>query len=217
MPGEVCSGKSATNTNDNVLGPGVPLTPAGGPAPPEGPVLPQPPGIEPPALEVLPPTEPLVIPAAAPSTLPKHQPAPPAADGAKLPAGPPAGKGTWTDPQVRTTPTITGAIMNLAPYEVPADRLVEMSRKLEAQAAEMANLTARIRELEALAVSREQSVAESHREAEAQSAEARRLRADVAALQVRIEQIEREDVEILRAVIAALERLLGPPTPRREP
>jgi hypothetical protein len=121
------------------------------------------------------------------------------------------------DPQVRGTPTASGAILNLAPYEVPADRLVELARKNEIQVAEIASLLARIREMEAVATSREHSIAETHRESEAQRADAARARSELAAVQAQLEQVQKEDIEILRAVVAALERLLEGPSGRREP
>ncbi len=82
------------------------------------------------------------------------------------------------------------------------------------QAAEIAALTVRIRELEAAAISREHSIAESHRQAEAVGAEAARLRADLAAAEARLQQLEKEDVEVLRSMVAALEKLLGVPSGR---
>ncbi|MBA4065297.1 MAG: hypothetical protein C0501_16620 [Isosphaera sp.] len=174
-----------------------------------------------------------MVPPAVPPMTPPGQPGPvqPPANGGGPPPQPPrplppsdpgpGGQGgpTWkpAGPHVRAFPTAAGARLNLAPYEVPADRVVELTRQLEAAAAVHQELQSRIRELEGLGVGREQALAEAFREAEAAAAEVARTReqlramsAEIATLRAKLRQLEEEDVATLRAVIAALDRLLPP-------
>jgi predicted RNase H-like nuclease (RuvC/YqgF family) len=109
----------------------------------------------------------------------------------------------------------------LAPSEVPVDRVVALSVQLEMLAAQNRDLCARIKELEANGATREQALNEAVRDAEAATAEATRLRAQVqslraenAALQLRLQQMEEEDIRTLRAMIAVLERILNAPPGR---
>ena len=74
-----------------------------------------------------------------------------------------------------------------------------------------------VRDLEALGVNREQALAEAFREAEAASLEVARSRdqikemgAEITALRNKLRQLQQEDIETLRAVLAALDRLLPP-------
>ena len=75
--------------------------------------------------------------------------------------GPPPG-----DPHMRSTPTLVGGRLELGPWEVPADRVVELTRQIESLAALNQSLQARIRDLEMNGVSREQSLAEAVRDLE---------------------------------------------------
>ncbi len=118
------------------------------------------------------------------------------------------------DPHLRISPTATGGRLNLGPYEVPADRVVELSKNLEVALAQNRDLLARIKELEALGVGREQALAEAVREIDAITAagakERSALQAQILALQGKIRQLEEEDIIFLRAVIEALGKLLPP-------
>lgn len=174
----------------------------------------------PPPAAGLPPPNPAAQPGPPPLTNPAALSAPPGAvpDGAMAPGG----------GHIRAVPTATGARLGLGPNEVPADRVVELSEKVQAAKFENQALISRIRELEAVAAGRETSLFEAIREVEAASAEVSKARADLAALRAevaaardRLRQIEKEDVDTLKAVIAGLEKLLqvppARPTAGREP
>ena len=60
------------------------------------------------------------------------------------------------DPHVRAVPTAAGGRLALAPYEVPTDRVVELTMHLERLLAENRNLAVRLKEFETLGVGREQ-------------------------------------------------------------
>lgn len=150
-----------------------------------------------------------------PNALPQPRPVAPG-DPNAFPFNPPA------DPHTRTTPTVTGGRWNLGPGEVPADRVADLSRHLEAALGQNKELVGRIRELEALGLGREQALAEAVREVEAATAEVARTRATLQALRTeildlrkRLQRTEEEDVELFAGVIRALDKLLPPP--RREP
>ncbi len=124
---------------------------------------------------------------------------------------------------VRTDPTVYGGRLNLGPYETPADRVIDLTRQLEAVAAQNRGLLGRIRELEALGAGREHALNEALREVQAAEEEIAKTRgtlagqkSEITALQEKIRQLEKEDIETLKLVIAALEKLLNSP-PRREP
>jgi hypothetical protein len=172
-------------------------------------------------------------PAQPPRPLPQPQPVPQAPGQAQAQPPPvqPAGAGmlsagypraapgyplTFTDPHVRATPTVTGGRLELAPYEVPTDRVIDLTRQLEIGQAQNRDLLARIKDLETVGVERDQRLAEATREVEIATADAARSRAALQAaqaqvidLQDRIREIEREDVELLKKVIELLGRLLG--------
>ncbi|MFM8274961.1 MAG: hypothetical protein ACKODX_21880 [Gemmata sp.] len=125
------------------------------------------------------------------------------------------------DPHVLDKPTAGGARLGLLPNEVPADRVVELTIHLQNLSAQNQALAARIKDLEAAAAGREQSLEEAARVIATGNAEAEKVRAAlqarVAALQSKIEQMEAEDIAVLKAVIAALERLLPPAPPEKKP
>jgi hypothetical protein len=128
------------------------------------------------------------------------------------------------DPHLRTMPTAMGGRLDLAPWEVPADRVVELSKQLETLNALNRSLLARIRELEAHGATREQSLAEAVRDVERADDEVARTRStlqisreDAAVLRARLQVMEKEDIETLKAVILALDRLLNPPLSRGVP
>lgn len=146
---------------------------------------------------------------------------PPQSGGAPLLPGPWLGGSVPPfGPHVRSAPTAAGSLLNLGPGEVPTDRVVELARQLETATLQNQSLMGRIRDLEAAGLGREQALTEALREVEAASAEVAQARVDMQALRKeigdlreRLEQVEKEDVETLRLVIAALERLLQQPAP----
>lgn len=124
-------------------------------------------------------------------------------------------------PHVRTTPTATGGLLNLAPGELPIDRVVELARQLATAEDENRVLRARIRELEANGSSREHSVAEMVREVETAASEInatqavlRAQKTEIAALKARLQQLEEEDLQTLTILVDLLERLLKQPASR---
>lgn len=121
------------------------------------------------------------------------------------------------DPHIRNTPTAAGGRLALAPYEVPTDRVVELTLHLERLLAQNRDLSGRIKELELAAAVREQALEEAKREVDSLTTEAARtraaLQAQIATLQGKIKQLEEEDVIFLRAVIDALSKLF----PERRP
>jgi hypothetical protein len=132
--------------------------------------------------------------------------------------------GVPVEPNTPRTQTTTVAKQNTAPAEVPADRVVDLTQRLATALAQNKELLAKIRELEAAGVKREQALAEALREVETASAEVAKtratilaLRTEVTALQKTVQQMEKDDVEILRMVIKALEKQLPPPATRDEP
>jgi hypothetical protein len=134
------------------------------------------------------------------------------------PTAPPGHNGPvpppFADPHLRVNPTATGGRLNLAPWEVPTDRVIELSKQLEVSLAQNQALLNRIKELEALGAGREQALLEASREIDLLAAANKRDRAafqaQIVALQGRIKQLEEEDIIFLRAVIDALGRLLPP-------
>ncbi|VTR96390.1 unnamed protein product [Gemmata massiliana] len=153
-------------------------------------------------------------------------PAAPGAPGGAAPGGPGA-PGTFgtpgaPNPNVLPAPTVYGKTWNLGPNEVPTDRVVELTRQLELVFQQNRELVARIKELETQGLKREQALVEAMREVEAAQAEVDKARgiistqkSDITALQEKIRQLEREDIEMLKLMIGALEKLLPPA--RREP
>jgi hypothetical protein len=129
-----------------------------------------------------------------------------------------------SDPHVRTTPTVTGERLNLGPSEIPADRVLGLTTQLELLLSQNRDLSARIKELEAQGKTREQALTEALREVDAASDAVQRaqlqiqsLQAQIVALQKKLQQMEEEDIRMLKAVIAALERFLNAPPDRRLP
>ena len=199
-----------------------------GPAP--TPAVPPPLG----SVRAAPPTSPNVVPAGgvqsaepvvrskfAQSDLPVGEQSPPAG----LPLAPPRSLAPGVlpgDPHARIDPTLYGKRLNLGPYEQGTDRVVDLTRYLESIIAQNGELLGRIQELERVGIKREQALVEALREVEAAASEIERTRgtlasqkAEITTLQEKIRQLEKEDIETLRAVILALEKLLPPP--RREP
>lgn len=119
------------------------------------------------------------------------------------------------DPHILDKPTAAGGRMGLLPHEIPADRVVEFTIYLQNLTAQNNALAARIKELENAGLDRDKVLDEAARAIATNTAEAEKVRAALQArvtvLQSKVEQMEAEDIAILKAVIEALERLLPPP------
>jgi hypothetical protein len=140
---------------------------------------------------------------------------PPGTAGSGMPPG---------DPHLRATPTAVGGRLELAPWEFPADRVVELTKQLDTLNSLNRSLLARIRELESHGATREQAIAEAVRDVERADDEVTRTRStlqltreEAAVLRARLQLMEKEDIETLKLVIAALEKLLDAPPSRRVP
>jgi hypothetical protein len=135
------------------------------------------------------------------------------------PAAPPGfgGPSQFADPHLRLNPTVTGGRGQLAPWETPADRMVELSKQLEALLAQNRDLHARLKELETRGLGREQALLEAMREIDAITAagikQRAALQAQIDALQGKIKQMEEEDIVILKLMIDALKKLLPKENP----
>lgn len=157
-------------------------------------------------------------PTVAPSPMAPQVPVPPNAGQPAVPQQNPPGvpyPGVPGDPHVRSLPTAAGGILNLAPSEMPLDRMLELARQIEAANATNRNLQDRIAQLEANAANRESALNEAVRDAEDASAEVAKTRAEfqalrdeIAALKAKLARVEKEEVETLKLVISALEKLL---------
>lgn len=155
------------------------------------------------------------LPAPRPTTAPS-----PAQSTAPAPLGPGLmmpGDVTGAGPNSRVDPTWSGGKLNLRPGEVPADRVFDLTRQLEVVLAQNRELSARIVELERQGAAREQALMEALREVEVAQAEVDKARgiisaqkSELALLQDKIRQMEREDIELLQLVIKALEKALPP-------
>jgi hypothetical protein len=175
--------------------------------------IPKPPTANPPA----------PLPANPPAPLPLPQQWPPQANAGQpqAPVSPPYSyypqQIPFADPHVRANPTVTGGRLQLAPWEAPADRVFELTRQMEVLLAQNSALLARVKELELLGVAREQSLAEAAREIEtittAGAKERATLRTQIDQLNAKIEELEKEDIKVLEAVIEALKKLLPPEKP----
>lgn len=224
-PAESDRGKSQPQWLDNSQA-GAPATVKAAAAPPDA----AQPGVVAPAGGETPGTLPPIPVPTQPSTTLPSLPMPQAPinpPGVPIPAGGQPGGGFGLppgDPHIRATPTVTGERLNLGPGELPADRVLAITSKLEQLLGQNRELVGRIKELESQAISREQALNEALREVDAASAEVLRaksqmqaLQTQLAALQKKLQQMEEEDIRMLKAMIAALERFLNGPPDRREP
>jgi cell division protein FtsB len=133
-----------------------------------------------------------------------------------VPAAPPSSwSAVFPDEHKRDTPTVKGERLSLNPTETGLDKAVELAKKIEQLQAENKALVARIALLEQAAAGREEAIAESVREVEAATVEVIRTRnelkearAAVARLKQQMRQMEQDEIETLKAMIAALEKLL---------
>lgn len=114
-------------------------------------------------------------------------------------------------------PTATGGRLDLKPNELPIDRAVELSKRIDEVALENAKLITRIRTLEAHSLSREQALNETLREVETATAEVVKARSDLQAmrgelngLRERVKRAEENEQKTLQKMIDLLQKLLEP-------
>ncbi|MCX7665319.1 MAG: hypothetical protein N2112_07230 [Gemmataceae bacterium] len=125
-----------------------------------------------------------------------------------------AGKFEW-DPHSRSMPTATGLYLNQGPYDSPFERAVELGLRVQSLEGENAELRNKIRQLEQLVENRERLLREDETELRNAAedvvrarAELEAVRKDFAKLKARLRQVEKEDLETLRSIVTALEKLL---------
>ena len=162
----------------------------------------------------LPPVMSIPVPPAAPPPV-TVAPASPPVTVAPVPLPPTLALG---NPHQLPRPTATGAILNLAPGESAMDRAADLIRRADEATTENKVLQARVRSLEAKALEREQAIAESLRDVDAAAVEVTKARAEIAglrkdiqALKLRVQQVEADEMETLKLIIEALEKLLKAP------
>lgn len=122
----------------------------------------------------------------------------------------------------RTNPTATGQHLQLAPYEVAAERAVLLAQLLDKAQAEVRTLRERAATLEQQLEALQRSRPEELRELEQATSELSRARLEmealheeVASLRERLRQLDKQDLETLQEIIAALEQLVGDaPSPK---
>lgn len=135
-----------------------------------------------------------------PRRLPMPLPGAPGAPGA------PGGSG-FADPTFRAWPTVSGARWDLSPNEQALDRLVEITKYLDAALAQNRELLARVRELETLGKTREQALVEAAREIDTLAPAAKErtaLLAQIEELKARVKQIEDEDIKLFELILKFL-------------
>jgi hypothetical protein len=162
-------------------------------------------------LPAIPVPQPMPQPQFPPTGLPLNQPRP-------LPMpmptpGAPGGFGTgfggsgFADPTLRPVPTVSGARWDLGPNEQPLDRLVELTKYLDAALAQNRELLGRVRELETLGKTREQALNEAVREIDSLSGLAKERAAlliQLEELRARVKQIEDEDIKLFGELLRLL-------------
>lgn len=124
------------------------------------------------------------------------------------------------DPNCRTSPTAAGCLLNLGPNDSPVERAVELAKMLEVVDAENRNLQSRVKLLETTLESREKMLREDETEITKASqdlvsakAELQKLREEFSKVKQKLKQVEKEDLETLKTIIFALEKLLDAPPP----
>lgn len=129
-------------------------------------------------------------------------------------------------PPPRDLPTVEGQRLRLGPGESAAERAVLLAQMLDAAQAESRSLRDRLRALELQVQEADRAREEERQSAAKAAADAVRYRLrmealdeEVAALRERLRRAELQDVETLREIISALERLLHdePPANAKNP
>ena len=125
-----------------------------------------------------------------------------------------------TDLNVRKTPTAIGGMLGLGPNDSGVERAVELAKMLDVAESENRNLISRMKMLELVLENRERMLRDDETEltkASQDLIEARgemlRLRDELAKVKKKLRQVEREDLDNLRVIIQALEKLLDSPPP----
>ncbi len=120
------------------------------------------------------------------------------------------------DPRVRPAPTAMGSVMQLPPGESPVERALELTKRVDQLSLEKKALHQRICALEeAMAASGKQMSAVTRQVEEAGSEVARARKDlqtwsdDLREQHARLRQQEKENQELLKMVIATLEKMLG--------
>jgi hypothetical protein len=153
------------------------------------------------------------VPAVMPTQTGQGGGAPPAPGSSPLPLPqlPPAN----TNPHVRDSATARGGRLDLGPNDYPIDRVLDITKRLEECAAVNQLLLSKMAALEKEGRDRESAMSETLREVDTAAAEVIRARADLAvvkreldALKERMKRMEKEEVETLKMVIAAVEKIL---------
>lgn len=125
-----------------------------------------------------------------------------------------------TDLNLRKSPTVTGAMLNLGVNDSGVERAVELAKLLDASEAENRNLISRMKMLELVLENREKMLRDDEVELLKASQDLtqsrndlQQLRDELTKVKKKLRQVEREDLENLRAIIQALEKLLDSPLP----
>ena len=131
------------------------------------------------------------------------------------------------DPHVRPTPTAMGSVMQLPPGESPVERALELTKRVDMLTAEKKSLHLRICALEEAMQAASKQMTTVTRQVEDAGTEVTRARKDLQTWaedmreqQGRLRQQEKENQELLKMVIATLEKMLGPeaaPQPKPAP
>ncbi len=152
--------------------------------------------------------------------VPAAMPTPTGQGGATPPGSPPLPlpplpQGTANNPHVRDSATARGGRLDLGPNDYPIDRVLEITKRLEECAAVNQLLLSKMTALEKEGKDREAAMNETLREVDTAAAEVIRARADLSvvkreldALKERMKRVEKEEIETLRTVIAAIEKLV---------
>lgn len=124
----------------------------------------------------------------------------------------PNGSG-FADPNFRAWPTVSGARWELSPNEQALDRLIEITKYLDAALAQNRELLGRVRELETLGKTRDQALNEAAREIDALAFGAKErtsLLSQIVELKARVTKIEDEDIKLFEEILRYLNKQLPP-------
>lgn len=120
------------------------------------------------------------------------------------------------DPHVRPTPTAMGSVMQLPPGESPVERALELTKRMDILTVEKKALNLRVCALEEAMLAATKQMTSVTRQVEEAGSEVARARKDLQTWaddlreqQGRLRQQEKENQELLKMVIATLEKMLG--------
>jgi hypothetical protein len=132
-------------------------------------------------------------------------------------------------PHDRMNPTLTGQKLNIGVNELPAERAVQLSERLEIEEAKTQALLVKIKSLEADLVVREKAINDTKQQVDAATIDVTAARKDLDStrkefidLRERLKKVEQEDIETLKTLILTVEKfLLGEnlpaPVPKKNP